>query len=107
MLIAVLGLALTTSAIACPLWTASAMQPNPPCSKHSDSTEQCPLSICQAASPFLISAPGLNLPAQEAACEPIEFVIPGTALAEVFVLRAEIGSPPDIPLFLQLHSLLI
>lgn len=45
-----------TGAITCPLWMASMSHADMPCSKEHQSPQQCPISICQASSPYVVDS---------------------------------------------------
>lgn len=110
MIIGILGLALTINVAACPLWMSSLNQGHMPCSEHRNSSEPCPLVICQAGSPYLASHLSTKVPllvelAEEAVDSTIIWSLPENANP----IQGDDRSPPGppVPLFLQTHSLLI
>src|SRR5258707_8079784 len=102
--------AVAAGGAACPLWMTLS-QHGMSCCDRSNSPDQCPLSICQASSPYLASrastshAPLLQAP-------PVDTVLPvvlWTPSASADLVRRDDGAPPvsSGPLFLRFHSLLI
>ena len=110
--ILILGLAavLITSAMACPLWMSAHSHCPMPC-PNGGTSERCPLSVCQASSPYLASHVTVHPP-------PVDEV-PAAMISSVFVPWitanstdpiAEDNGPPSGQsghLFLRIHSLLI
>lgn len=108
--VAILSGTLVMSAVACPLWMSSA---SPQTEKHcpdqsSKTQEQCPLSICQASSPYLNSQSGADVPVLTEM--PAELVDPSDAsLQQATLFQLDHEEPPGRggPLFLLIHSFLI
>ena len=109
--VVVLVAALAAGALSCPLWMASSMsQADMPCSNEHQSSQQCPISICQASSPYLVDSITANaLPPQLLLAE----VLDSTTISLTSVTRlyepCDDRSPPGVidPLFLQTGALLI
>lgn len=100
---------LVMSVLACPLWMGSLSQCKMPCPKE-NSSQHCPLTICQLSSPYLAADVSAHAPLlRELAAEPIVSPIPLTSLGIIESVQQDDGAPPGPtrPLFLQTHSLLI
>ena len=107
--VAVLAGGLAMGAVACPLWMSSLSQDKTPCPKHTNSSDKCPLSICQVSSPYEISHIKAAVPVLiEMAAEAVDLIIVLSPEAAP-VHQQNRGAPPgrDVPVFVQLHSLLI
>jgi hypothetical protein len=107
--------ALTIAALACPLWMGSMSQQGQadmpmPCSKQDDSPQQCPMSICQASSPYLAAGLAHNVPVfQELSAEVVD--VPAALSSSWAAVPDERDDlpPPGAAggLYLRTHSLLI
>jgi len=106
--VAVLAGTLAMGAVACPLWMSSLSQDKTPCSKHSNSSDKCPLSICHVSSPYETPHIKADVPVLiEMAAEVVDSII--VLSREATPIQQNRRAPPggDVPLFVQLHSLLI
>ena len=98
---------LVTSALACPMWIGAMNQREMPCSRPMHPPDQCPLSICQASSPYLASHESASAPVlQEQPTEAFDSIISWTSAVSAEPIQTDVGSPPG-SLFLRTHSLLI
>ena len=109
--VVVLTLVLAMGALACPLWMTSVSQADAHCSRENDSPRQCPMSVCQVSSEYLIDGPNTNvLPTLRESRvgvghpKPVPLAF-GAIASEPFCS----GYSPGLhgPLFLRIHSLLI
>jgi hypothetical protein len=101
---------LATSALACPLWLGSPSQDCMPCPDQSDTSHQCPDSICQLSAPYVSSSSHVSDPApllQELPFAAIEAFHLQTPFLNDSPLGQEYGPPPgpSVQLYLQTHSL--
>lgn len=107
--VVVLVAALAAGAITCPLWMASMSQADMPCSKEHQSPQQCPISICQASSPYLVDSTTANaFPPQLFLAEVDSTAISLSSITGLYE-QFDDRSPPRVTdrLFLQTHALLI
>lgn len=111
LLIMVLAGALGISALACPLWTGSVSKAEPPpCSNHDDSSEQCPVLICQASAPYFVDRHSDYVPLfQELTAEIVSSAINPISFGSSSAGYWDDESPPGaaVPLFLRTHAFLI
>ena len=120
LVIGVFAAFLAITAMACPLWMASTSHDmashgklcsGMPCFHQSKSPHQCPLTICEASSPYLTSDVSTSTPLltelPNEAVSSIVRLISLTGNAEL--IRRDDLAPPGLstPLLLQTHSLLI
>ena len=107
--------ALAIGVVACPLWMGSislhqqADMPMP-CSKQDDSPQQCPMSICQASSPYLADGLTQNTPVfQELPGEVDDLRLALSSLWAAVPDARDDLPPPDTTggLYLRTHSLRI
>lgn len=106
----VLVAALATGAMTCPLWMASMSQADMPCSKEHQSPQQCPISICQASSPYLADSITANaFPPQLFLAEVIDSTTISLSSITGFYEQCDNRSPPGVAdrLFLKTRALLI
>lgn len=106
----VLVAALAAGAITCPLWVASMSQADMPCSNEHQSPQQCPISICQASSPYLVDSITANaLPPQLLLAEVIDSTTISLSSITGLYEQCDDRSPPGVTdrLFLQTRALLI
>lgn len=115
---------LTTTSLACPFWVGIASQSSlccngrnaddGACGRQNNSTHErhkpCPMSICQASSPYL--ADGLKhdlLVLDTVGTEVVEFTVVPTRLEFARYHQRDETSPPGTtgPRFLKTHTLLI
>lgn len=104
---------LASSSVACPLWVVAMntdMQQHHPCSEETQHPENCPPSICAAASPYLTadarSSQALQ-PQELPAEEPHESSKPVLARAALNTHQDWIPPGWRDPLFLHIRVLLI
>jgi hypothetical protein len=102
--------ALVISGLACPFWLASMSHCEMPCPKQGNTPDQCPMAICLASAPRLVSHVGVKVPQIDEL--PTEAAAPAAALRPS--LSADISAPHSGapaastgPIFLWTHALLI
>lgn len=108
--VVVLVAALAAGAMTCPLWMASMSQADMPCSKAHQSPQQCPISICQASSPYLVDSITANaFPPQLFLAEVVDSTPISLSLLIGLYEHFDDRSPPRVTdqLFLQTCALLI
>jgi hypothetical protein len=108
--IIILTAAVATGALVCPLWMSTNSHADMPCSKQDESPQRCPISICQASSPYLIDGVIADVllcqtPLVEAVDSATLSISSGTRRCD----QCDDGSPPGVTgrLFLRTGALLI
>jgi hypothetical protein len=107
--IIVLTAALASGALVCPLWMSSNSHAEMPCSNQDESPQRCPISICQASSPYLIDGVIADVLPGQTLAEAVDSAIPSISTRTRPSDRCDDGSPPGVTgrLFLQTGALLI
>jgi hypothetical protein len=108
--IIILAAALATGALICPLWMNSNSHADMPCSNHDEAPQRCPISICQASSPYLIDGVIADvLPSQTPLAEAVDSASLSISSRTLRCDQCDDGSPPGMTgrLFLRTGALLI
>jgi hypothetical protein len=110
-IIAILTAALATGTLVCPLWMTSNSHADMACSPEHDAPQRCPVSICQASSPYLIDGVITDIfPGPALLPEPVDSATSSISLGSRRQCQeCDDGSPPGVTgrLFLQTGALLI
>jgi hypothetical protein len=108
--IAILTAALATGALICPLWMTSNSHADMPCSNEHDRPQRCPVSICQASSPYLIDGVIADVFSWQALLpEKIDSIPASISFGSRQCHQCDDGSPPGVTgrLFIQTGAFLI
>ena len=106
---AIAGL-LAGGSLACPVWIAAMSASSDPCSDQGRSQEECPPSICAAASPYLASEfRGSNAPDLQESSAGVPDSTAALVWASTVRETHQDWIPPGSrdPVFLRIHVLLI
>lgn len=101
---------LAMGALACPLWTCPMSQGGMPCPDQSNPSAPCPLTVCEASSPYLAPHASAHVPIpQVLPVQVVDTATDCTVCNSADLVRRYEGKPPGLsdPLYLRTHALLI